>query len=139
MMNDESSLSLTKADIAEMKDLDRRLTEAMSRKDLDAVMECFWNDPDLVIMLNGTVYRGPDETRAAIKALFDQNESISLKVNEITHVPSGDAVIGVGTATYDLKPLGGQRKLLVERWSDLRRKIDGHWVYVLDHTTHLPD
>jgi hypothetical protein len=28
--------------------------------------------------------------------------------------------------------------LMVERWSDLRRKIDGRWVYVLDHTTVLP-
>jgi uncharacterized protein (TIGR02246 family) len=129
----------TKADLAEAIDLDRRLTEAMGRKDLDAVMACFWNDPDLFVVLGGKVQRGPTAVRAAIKELFNQNESVKLEVNEVTHLPSGDGVIGVGTATYELKPAGGPRKLMVERWSDLRRKIDGRWVYVLDHTTVMPE
>jgi ketosteroid isomerase-like protein len=137
MKKDEPSLSRT--DLAEIKDLDRRLAEALSKKDLDAAMQCFWNDPGLVLMLNGTIFRGPDATRAAIQAMFDQNESIKVEVDEITHLPSGDGVVGVGTATYDLKPVDGPPKLLVERWSDLRRKIDGKWVFVLDHTTHLPE
>ena len=47
--------------------------------------------------------------------------------------------IGVGTFTYDLKPTDGPRQLMVERWSDLRRKIDGRWVYVLDHSTPVPE
>lgn len=131
--------SLSSTDLAEMKDLDRRLTEALSSKDLEAAMECFWNDPDLVVMLNGTVFRGSEATRTAIKAMFDQNTAIKVEVTEITHLPSGDGVVGVGTATYAFKPVEGPRRLVVERWSDLRRKIDGKWVYVLDHTTHLPE
>jgi len=131
--------SLSKTDLAEMRNLDRRLTEALSKKDLDATMECFWNDPDFVLMLNGTIFRGSEAARAAIKAMFDQNKAIDVKVTEITHLPSGDGVVGVGTATYDLQPMEGPRKLMVERWSDLRRKIDGKWVFVLDHTTHLPE
>ena len=134
----DSNQLLTNADITEAQDLDRRLTEAMSRKDLDATMACFWNDPDLIVVLGGYVHHGPDATRAALKELFDQNESIMVEVNEITHLPSGDGVIGVGTATFDLKPVGGSHQLMVERWSDLRRKIDGRWVFVLDHTTILP-
>ena len=102
-------------------------------------MDCFWNDPALVVVLGGHVQRGPDAVRAALKEMFDQNESIRLKVDEVTHLPSGDGVIGVGTATYDLKPANGPRQLMVERWSDLRRKIDGRWVYVLDHTTVVPE
>jgi ketosteroid isomerase-like protein len=70
--------------------------------------------------------------------MFDQNESIRVEVDEVTHLPSGDGVIGVGTATFDLKPSGSSSQLMVERWSDLRRKIDGRWVYVHDHTTVLP-
>ncbi len=130
---------LTKADLAEAKDLDRRLSEAMSRKDLDTTMACFWNDPNLVVVLGGNVHRGHDAVRAALKELFDQNESIRVEVNEVSHVPSGDGVLGVGTATFELKPAGGPPKLMVERWSDLRRKIDGRWVFVLDHTTILPE
>ena len=139
MDQQESSHPPTKADLDEAKDLDRRLTEAVSRKDIDAAMACFWDNPDLVMLFRGQVYRGTDAVRASFEELFDQNESIRLEVNEITHLPSGDGLIGVGTATYELKPEGGPRKLMVERWSDLRRKINGRWVYVLDHTTEIPE
>ena len=139
MIKNDSTQPLTKADLSGAKDLDRRLTEAFSRKDLDAAMTCFWNDPDLVVVLNGKVHRGPDAVRTSIKEMFDQNESIRVKVDEVTHIPSGDGVIGVGTATFDMQPSGGPRQLMVERWSDLRRKIDGRWVYVHDHTTILPE
>ncbi len=138
-MEKHDSPTLTKTDLTEAKDLDWRLSEAMSRKDLDASMACFWNDPNLVVVLGGNVHRGPDAVRAALKELFDQNESIRVEVNEITHIPSSDGVIGVGTATFELKPAGSPPKLMVERWSDLRKKIDGRWVFVLDHTTILPD
>ena len=139
MIKYNSTQTLTESDLSEAKDLDRRLTEAFSRKDLEAAMACFWNDQDLVVILNGKVHRGPDAVRASIIEMFDQNESIRVEVNEVSHVPSGDGVLGVGTATFELKPTGGPPRLMVERWSDLRRKIDGHWVFVLDHTTILPE
>jgi ketosteroid isomerase-like protein len=130
--------SLTEAELAEAKELDRRLCEAMGRKDLDAVMTCFWNSPDLVAVIGGNVQHGPAAVRSGIKELFDRNDSVRLEVNEVTYLRSGDGVIGFGTATFDLQPANGRRKLMVERWSDLRRKIDGRWVYVLDHTTMVP-
>jgi len=139
MAKNDSTQTPTETDLAAAKDLDWRLSEAMSRKDLDATMACFWNDPNLVVVLNGSVHCGPEAARAAIKEMFDQNESIKVEVNEITHHPSGDGVVGVGTATFDLKPASGPPKLMVERWSDLRRKVDGRWVFVLDHTTILPE
>jgi len=139
MADHDTPRTLTEVDLAAARDLDRQLAEAMGRKDLDATMACFWDHPDLVLALNGAVLRGPEAVRTAMQAMFDQNESISLEVNEVTHLPSGDGVIGVGTFTYDLKPTDGPRQLMVERWSDLRRKIDGRWVYVLDHSTPVPE
>ena len=35
--------TLSEADLAEAKKLDRQLTDAFSRKDLDGVMACMWN------------------------------------------------------------------------------------------------
>jgi uncharacterized protein (TIGR02246 family) len=139
MEKHESTYTLNDLDLAEVKDLDRRFTEAFSRKDLDALMACFWNDPNLVVVLNGKVHCGIDTVRTSVKEMFDQNESIRVTVDEVTHLQSGDGVIGVGTATFDLKPADGPPRLMVERWSDLRRKIDGRWVYVHDHTTVLPE
>ena len=133
-----SAESLSEAGLAEAKDLDRRLCDAISRKDLDAAMACFWDSPDMVAVIAGSVQKGPAAVRQGMKQLFEQNESVSLEVNDVTYLRSGDGVIGVGTATFSLKPTDGQPQLVVERWSDLRRKIDGRWVYVLDHTTIVP-
>ena len=138
MAENVSGKSLSEKELAEAKELDRRLCEAISRKDLDAAMTCFWDDPDLVAVIAGDVQKGPAAVRRGLQQLFDQHESVSLEVNEITYLRSGDGIIGVGTATFDLKPVNGERQLMVERWSDLRRKIGGRWVYVLDHTTMVP-
>jgi uncharacterized protein (TIGR02246 family) len=138
MANRASPRSLTEAELAEAKDLDRRLCEAFGRKDLDAAMACFWDSPDLVVVLYGQVQLGPAEVREGIRKMFEQNESIKVEVKDITYVRSGDGVIGVGLATFHLQSPGGRRQLVVERWSDLRRKVDGRWVYVLDHATVVP-
>ena len=139
MAKSVSTQSLTDAEWAEAKDLDRRLCEAFEKKDLEAAMACFWDSPDLVAVIGGQVQHGPGEVREGIRKMFEQNESLKMEVNEISYVRSGDGVIGVGTATFHLQPAGGRRQLMVERWSDLRRKIDGRWVYVLDHTTIVPE
>ena len=129
---------LSDADLAEAKELDRRFAEAWRSNDLEAVMACFWDDPGLHVVVNGEVHRGAEAVRAMFQQMLDQHESITLTVDDISYVRSGEGVIGVGTATFDLKPLGGPATLLVERWSDLRRKVGGRWVYVLDHATILP-
>jgi ketosteroid isomerase-like protein len=129
---------LSSAELSEARDLDRRFCEAMGRRDLDAAMACFWDSPDLVLVSDGVVQRGSDAVRDHLERRFALNESVTLQIDEITYLPSGDGVIGVGTATFDIQPAGGPRRLVVERWSDLRRKIDGRWVYVLDHTTIVP-
>jgi uncharacterized protein (TIGR02246 family) len=130
--------ALGPADRAAAEDLAQRFTEAMSRKDLNGAMSCFWNSPELIVVLFGNVQRGYEAVRSGIAAMFEQNETVKLTINEISYVRVGGMVMAVGTATYDLKPKGGPAMQLVERWTDLERKIDGRWVYVLDHATMVP-
>jgi ketosteroid isomerase-like protein len=130
--------SISAADMADVKALVTKFTDAMSRKDLDGAMGCFWNSPELIVVLFGNVERGYDTVRTGISQMFAQNETVKLSVNEISYVPVGDMIMAVGTATYDLKPVNGAPMQIVERWTDLERKINGRWVYVLDHATMLP-
>jgi ketosteroid isomerase-like protein len=102
-------------------------------------MDCFWDSPDLIVVPLGNVKRGAEAVRANIAQMFEQNESIKLTINESSSVPVGDAVMTVGTATFELKPKNGPSTQVVEVWTDLARKIDGRWVYVLDHTTMVPE
>ncbi len=130
---------ISPADMAEVKALVNTFTAAMSSKDLDGAMSCFWKSPELVVVLFGNVERGYDAVRAGIAQMLAQNETVKLTVNEISYVRMGEMIMAVGTATYDLTTgIASEPMQIVERWTDLERKIDGRWVYVLDHATMLP-
>jgi ketosteroid isomerase-like protein len=130
---------LSEQDQQAQKDLDQAFCSAMSRKDLAAVMQCLWDDPNLVVVLwDATVYRGWESVRAAVKQLFDTFPGVRLVIDEVSHLPVGNGVVAVGTATYDLEAEDGSSMRIVERWTDLRRQINGRWVYVLDHAHALP-
>jgi uncharacterized protein (TIGR02246 family) len=118
-------------------DLDRRFLAAMSNKDLEAAMACFAQSPDLVAVIWGNELRGPEQLREAMAALFRSYDEIRLVIDRVREFRSGDAVIAVGQATYEFKARGVPTRL-TEIWTDVRRKVNGRWVYVLDHAEVLP-
>ena len=58
-------------------------------------------------------------------------------IDEVRHIPVGDSVFAVGTATYTIQGKDGSVNKLTERWTDVRGKIGGRWIYVLDHAHAL--
>ena len=130
--------SISATDMAGVKDLAQRFVDSINRKDLDGTMACIWNSPDMLWVSFGTVIRGYDGFRSGMSQMFANNETVKIVVNDISYVPVGDTVMAVGTATLDMQPKSGASQRIVERWTDLERKINGRWVYVLDHTTLLP-
>ena len=129
--------SIPADDLAGAKDLLQRYLDAFSRKDLEAASACIWNSPDLAWVAFGTVIRGYDAVHDRWAQMFAQNETVKVVVNEISYVPVGGAIIAVGTATIDMQPKSGPSVHIVERWTDVERKIDGRWVYVSNHTTKV--
>ena len=130
--------SISAADMAGVKDLAQRFVDSINRKDLDGTMACIWNSPEMIWVSFGTVIRGYSGFRSGMAQMFTDNDTVKIAVNEISYVPVGNAVMAVGTATIDLQPKSGPSQHIVERWTDVERKIDGRWVYVLDHTTLVP-
>ena len=125
---------LSTEDLAANQELDRRFVEAYNQRNSEAFMEAFWKSPNLLVVLyDGTVYRGWEELREATEKFLAGLESAHVEIVEITHVPVGDAVLAVGTATYQLQPKEGPLQRFTGRWSDVRRKVEGRWVYVHDH------
>ena len=78
--------SLAGADLLANQELDQRFVEGMSQKDIEQVMSCFWNSPDIRV---------------------------------------GESVFAVGTATYEMKAKDGTSQQITERWTDVRRKVEG--------------
>jgi uncharacterized protein (TIGR02246 family) len=122
---------------ADNYDLDRRLLAAMNSKDVDGAMSCFHDSSDLVVVLWATEMRGSAQVRAAMTKLFESYDQVKLDIDRVTEFPSGDAVIAVGQATYALTK-SGQTTRISEVWTDVRRKVNGSWVFVLDHAEILP-
>lgn len=132
--------TLSEQDLKDQRKLDDAFCSAMTRKDLDGVMQCLWHDPNLVVVLfDATVYRGWDAVRDAVQQLFETFPQVRLEIDEVSHVPVGDGIVAVGTATYSLQAADGSAVRIVERWTDFRRKVDGRWIYVLDHAHALPN
>jgi hypothetical protein len=79
--------TLSKAELAAVKDLADRFVDAINRKDIDDTMACIWNSPDLIWVSFGTVIRNYDGVHSRFSQMFDQNETIKLVINEISYVP----------------------------------------------------
>ena len=129
---------LTEEELAGIRDLDRRFVDAYNRLDLAGFMDCLWNSPNLVVLLyDGTVFIGWDTVREVAEATFASLESANVVIDEITFRRSGDAIMAVGTASYELQPKDGPLQKFSARWTDFRRIEDGKWVYVSDHAQIL--
>ena len=125
----------------EVEDLATRFLTAISERDLDGFMSCWWQSPDVTLVLeNGIVVRGYDNIRAGVEGLMEAHSYLNVEVLEISRFRLGDEVYAVGTAvwTRTLKPeYGGGTTSFTERWTDVARKINGTWVYVVDHAHDL--
>lgn len=138
-MKEEQAISLTGEDLLANQALDQRFAEGISKKDIEQVMSCVWNSPGLVFVdFEGNVIRGSDNFRKVFEQMFARNESLRLVIDEISHIRVGDSVFAVGTATYTMQTKDGTSQQITERWTDLRAKVEGRWVYALDHIHLLP-
>ena len=121
----------------ENQDLDTRMVSAMCRKDVDGVMNCFANSPDLIAVLWGTEMHGVAEMRRAVESIFSTCDSLQLSIDRVSRVRNGNNVLAVGRATY-VMVRKGVPNTVTEVWTDARRKVDGKWVYMLNHAEILP-
>jgi len=134
----EQAKSLTDAELLANQELDQQFIESMSQMDIEKLMGCFWNSPDLIFVdFDGNVNRGSDNIRKVFEQFFTQFESLSLVCDEISHIRAGNSVFAVGTATYSMQMKDGTSQQVTQRWSDVRGKVEGRWVYVLDHVHFL--
>lgn len=129
---------LTAEEMAGIQDLDSRFVDAYNRLDVDGFMDCLWNSPNLAVLLyDGTVFIGWDTVKQVTEETFATLESAHVQIDEVTFLRSGDAIMAVGTASYELQPKDGPLQNFSARWTDFRRIEDGQWVYVSDHAQIL--
>ncbi len=128
--------------IAANKELDRRISDAFKAKDIDAMMSCWWKNADAVFYPADNIQgqRGWDAIRASVRLAVEGMERVvSVELTEPRYIVLGDAVMGTGVLTMHVVPKGSPKEItLVTRYTDLRKQIDGKWVYVYGHESMNP-
>ena len=138
MSNKETFEPLSNEDLLANQELNMRIGEGMIQKNIEQIMSCVWDSPDFVfVATDGTVFLGSENFRKATEAWFTEFESIDAELEEVKFIPAGDSLLVVGRATYTLTAKDGTSHKLPEVWTDVRKKIGGRWVMVLDHAHAL--
>jgi len=139
MSSNKTTSQLNQQDLSDNQELDRLFCDGISNKNIKQVMNCIWDSPDfIVVSADGQVSFGSENFRKINEEWFSQFENINLVIDEIRHIPVNEYVFAVGKATLEMTGKDGSKVKFNEIWTDVRKKINGRWVYLLDHAHALP-
>lgn len=111
---------------------------AFKAMDADAVAQCY--APDAVLWLPGMpIMQGRDAIREGYVGFFSGFTIKSMELVEIGKSRHGDEVTAWGSFTLVMvSRADGKEVTEVGRYTELSRKIDGKWMYIVDHASDDP-
>jgi len=122
--------------IAGAKALDQRFIDAYNQGDLDAMMENYWKSPDVVLFDPGSMEnRGWNAIRESMQATFSSMPGGKMEMTESHYIVAGEMVIGWGRWTWSGQMPDGSSMTMEGRYTDVKAKRNGKWVYILDHAS----
>lgn len=104
----------------------------------DAVANCY--APDAVFWLPGApMMKGRDAIRAGYAGFFKDNKIKSMKLVELGKTTIGNDAASWGTfSLVTVSKKDGKETTEIGRYTDVSRKIGGHWMYIVDHPSDDP-
>ena len=111
---------------------------AFEAGDADAVAQCY--APDAVLWLPGApMMTGRDAIRAGYVDFFAGSTIKSATLTELGRITHGDEAASWGTFKIVLvSRKDGRETTEVGRYTDVSRRIDGRWQYLVDHASDEP-
>lgn len=124
------------------RELDRRRAAAWEALDVDALMRCWWNDDSAAFFPADD----PDGRMGfkRIRASYAQQMTSLQRIEEFeTSLPQyrvlGDAVVSSGRIRMVVVPKGARQAVELDmHYTDIRKRVDGAWVYVYAHESMSP-
>ena len=104
----------------------------------DAVSKCY--APDAVFWLPGApMMKGRDAIREGYAGFFKENRIKSMKLVQMGKTTIGNDAASWGTfSLVSVSKKDGKETTEIGRYTDVTRKIGGHWLYVADHASDDP-
>ena len=111
---------------------------AFEAGDADAVAQCY--APDAVMWLPGApMMQGRDAIRAGYADFFAASTIKSVKLTELGRVMHGNQASSWGRFTVvAVSRKDGKETTESGRYTDVSRRIDGRWQYLVDHASDDP-
>ena len=122
--------------IAGANALDKAFLAAFNSGNADAMSALYWNSPDAVSFPpEELVARGIEGIRKSNAAVVKSMAGGKLEITESHQIPFQDVVVGWGLWRFTMPVEGGTPIAMVGRYTDVKAKRDGKWVYVVDHAS----
>jgi ketosteroid isomerase-like protein len=122
--------------VAAANAVDQAFLDAFNAGDANALMETYWNSPELVnIGLDGMGGLGWDDAKAGWEITMASMPGAQLAFDNPQNIPQGDVVLGWGDWTMTIPTGDGSAMVVRGRYSDVKAMRDGRWVYIMDHAS----
>src|SRR5207248_8534514 len=114
---------------------EQAFTKAFRANDVDAIVALY--APDAVLYPPDAMEaRGTEAIRASYGGMMSNFSVQEFNITEAHSETHGDVSIGWGKWTLTLAPKAGGEPMHMEgRFTDVSKKIHGHWLYVADHAS----
>lgn len=111
---------------------------AFEAGDAEAVAECY--APDAVLWLPGSpMMQGRDAIREGYSDFFAQFSMKNVVLTEMGHVSDDNEAASWGSYSMTMvSKADGSETASVGRYTDVSRRVDGQWLYVVDHASDDP-
>jgi len=122
--------------IESAKALDQQFLDAYNNRDVDALMDTYWNSPELVNYPPGILETvGWEATKDAIMEESANMPDFSLELTERNYKVAGEMVIGWGKWRMTITLPEGDPIAMEGRFTDVKAEKNSKWVYILDHAS----
>jgi ketosteroid isomerase-like protein len=112
--------------------MDKAFVAAFNKGDVDAVCALYWNSPEVVFYPPDAMEaRGMDALRASMAAAMAMMAGGKMEMVDSHQMVAGDTVIGWGMWRFT----AADGSVMNGRYTDVRAKRDGKWVYLVDHAS----
>jgi ketosteroid isomerase-like protein len=109
--------------------------KAFQASDLEAIMKLYADNAEM-FPPDSMEAKGKEEIRKSYAGLLERFTIQNFQVVKAYHENSGNFSFGWGRFTMDMLPKGGGERVHMEgRFSDVSQKINGKWLYIVDHAS----
>jgi uncharacterized protein (TIGR02246 family) len=112
------------------------LLRAVEKRDVEAVMNFYWNSPQLLIYNNnGTVTRGWTQVRANLASLYPELQDVKIEARDVRAQLLGTDAAVLTAAWTQAQTYKGTPETSSGRMTVLLRKVGGAWKIAHRHTS----